>query len=74
MLIKFLPSKRIVAWWHTIFFLLMYSHYMKKSDKFLEQNFAYEQTSKFLSDFLPDSHDILRLKILQNVKFNKFRT
>ena len=53
---------------------LSYPHYIKKSDKYLEQNFVYEQISKFLSEFLLYSHDILRLKFFFKIKFNKFKT
>ena len=54
--------------------ILLSSLYKKKSEKFLEKNFVYGKISEFLLDFLLDSHDILRLKILKNVKFNKFKT
>ena len=46
----------------------------KKSENFLENNFVYGKVSELLSDFLLDSHGILRLKIFKNVKFNKFKT
>ena len=45
----------------------------KKSEKFLEKNFVYGKISEFLSDFLFDSHDILRLKILKNVNLTNVR-
>ena len=38
---------------------------LKKSKKFLEQNFWGEQKSNFSSKFLLDSRDILRLKFLK---------
>ena len=40
----------------------------------MEKNFVYGEISKFLSEFLLDSHNILGLKIFLNVKFNKFKT
>ena len=40
----------------------------------MEKNFVYGKISELLSYFLLDSHGILRLKILKNVKFNKFKT
>ena len=53
---------------------ILLSSLSKKLEKFLEKNFVYGERSKFLWEFLLDSHDILRLKILLNVKFNKFKT
>ena len=53
---------------------MLVSSLYKKAEKFFEKNFVYGQISKFLLEFLFDSHDILRLKILKNVKLNKFKT
>ena len=40
-----------------------YSHYMEKSEKFLEKNFVCGQISNFLLECLLNSRDIMKLKI-----------
>ena len=54
--------------------VLLSSLYEKKSEKFLEKNVVYGQTSKILAQYLLNPCVILKLKIFLNAEFNKLKT